>query len=53
MHQAIEEVVKNFGQEVLFPDKIKTNAPQVEFVTENPILSYTVFQSKNKTCSKR
>ena len=53
MHQAIDEVVKNFGKEVLFPNNIKTNAPQVEFVLENPILEYTVFPSKHKICSNR
>ena len=52
-HQAIDEVMKNFGKEVLFPNAVKTNAPQVEFVLENPILDYTVYRSKNKIQSNR
>ena len=45
--------MKNFGKEVLFPNAVKTNAPQVEFVLENPILDYTVYRSKNKIQSNR
>ena len=48
MHQAIEEVVKNFGCHVLFPNKIQALPPQVDFLLENPILKYQVYPSQNK-----
>lgn len=34
MHQAIDEVVKNFGEQVLFPSHVQALPPQVSFVVE-------------------
>lgn len=48
MHQAIQEVVKNFGQEVLFPKEIKPIAPQVDFTMDNPKIPFKVFKNKHK-----
>ena len=45
--------MKNFGKEVLFPNAVKTNAPQVEFILENPVLKYDVYRSKNKIHTNR
>ena len=50
MHQAIDEVLKHFGSQVLFPQEIQAKSPQVSFVeeNENPTLNYKVFPSKNR-----
>ena len=50
MHQAIDEVLKHFGSQVLFPKEIQAKSPQVSFVeeNENPTLNYKVFPPKNK-----
>ena len=48
MHQAIDEVVKHFGKQVLFPKEVKTHPPQVDFGEENeyPTLQYKVYPTK-------
>ena len=37
MHQAIDEVIKNFGEDVLFPSVVPTNKAQVSYVLENSL----------------
>ena len=53
MHQAIEEVVKNFGKEVLFPVQIKALPPQVNFSLENPKLVYKKYPVERKAFQNR
>ena len=50
MHQAIDEVLKHFGCQVLFPQEIEAKSPQVLFVeeNENPMLDYKVYPPKNR-----
>ncbi len=45
MHQAIDEVVKNFGENVLFPMLVTSTTPQVDFVLDNPVIRYGKFQA--------
>ena len=52
MHQAIGEVEKNFGEDVLFPKMVKTSQPQVDFVLENPKIRYKIFPSKSRIAKK-
>ena len=49
-HQAIDEVIKHFGPQVLFPKEIQAQPPQVNFVeeNENPILNYKYYPPKNR-----
>ena len=49
MHQAIEEVYKHFGQQVLFPSKVTAGAAQVQFTIEQarPVLQHSYFHMKN------
>lgn len=50
MHQAIDEVVKNFGEQVLFPKEVNALPSQVDFVLEqeNPRLAYDSFPCEKK-----
>ena len=50
MHQAIEEVYKHFGQQVLFPSKVNAGAAQVQFTIEQkrPVLEHSYFHMSNR-----
>ena len=50
MHQAIEEVYKHFGQQVLFPSEVNAGAAQVQFTIEQkrPVLEHFYFPMTNR-----
>ena len=50
MHQAIEEVYKHFGQQVLFPSKVIAGPAQIQFTIEQaqPKLKHTYYPMKGQ-----